>query len=103
MRGQRTALRVANRLRQGLVRLRGGALRVAIVSCDRWQGKVYDDLLLQGEFLRKGMDARIVSWQDAEVEWGDFDVAVVGSMWGYQKFLKDLEKWLDEVEEKRCS
>lgn len=97
MRGQRTMLRVANGVRRGLLKLRSGTPRVAIVSCDRWKGKVYDDLLLQGEFLRRGMDARIVSWQDAEVRWGDFEVAVVGSMWGYQNFLEDFEKWLERV------
>lgn len=97
MRGQRTMLRVANGARRGLLKLRSGTPRVAIVSCDRWKGKVYDDLLLQEEFLRRRMDARIVSWQDAEVGWRDFEVAVVGSMWGYQNFLEDFEKWLERV------
>lgn len=90
-------LRVANGVRRGLLKLRSGTPRVAIVSCDRWKGKVYDDLLLQEEFLRRRMDARIVSWQDAEVGWRDFEVAVVGSMWGYQNFLEDFEKWLERV------
>lgn len=97
MRGQRTMLRVANGARRGLLKLRSGTPRVVIVSCDRWKGKVYDDLLLQEEFLRRRMDARIVSWQDAEVGWRDFEVAVVGSMWGYQNFLEDFEKWLERV------
>lgn len=77
--------------------LRHGAPKVAIVSCDRWRGRVTDDLLLQGEFLRKGMNAEIASWQDAKVKWGNFDVAVVGSMWGYQNFLEEFEKWLGMV------
>lgn len=97
MRGQRTILRVANMVRGRLVGVRDEAKKVAIVSCDRWKGKVYDDLLLQREFLRRGMDARIVSWQDVGVRWGDFEVAVVGSMWGYQNFLQDFEKWLERV------
>jgi len=78
---------------------RGRVLRVAIVSCDRWKGKVYDDLLLRGEFLKRDLDAKIVSWQDGSVKWGKFDAIVIGSMWGYQNFLSDFEKWLAKIEE----
>lgn len=95
---RKAAKRTTNRIRSGLVGLRGGSPRVAIVSCDRFLGKVYDDLLLQGEFLRQGFKAQIVSWQDSTVNWADFDAAVVGSMWGYQNFLPDFERWLGIVE-----
>lgn len=90
-------MRWGNGVRGVLVKMRGKIPKVAIVSCDRWAGKVYDDLLLQGEFLRQRMDAKIVSWQDATVRWENFDVAVIGSMWGYQNYLPEFEKWLGEV------
>lgn len=95
---RKAAKRTTNYICSGLVGLRGGSPRVAIVSCDRFLGKVYDDLLLQGEFLRQGFKAQIVSWQDSTVNWVDFDAAVVGSMWGYQNFLPDFERWLGIVE-----
>ena len=71
---------------------------LAIVSCDLWIGKVYDDFLLQEYFLRNGVRAEIVSWQDSSVEWGKFDGAIIGSMWGYQNHLKEFEDWLSKVE-----
>ena len=92
-------LKVANAWRGKKVAKKSGVARVAIVSCDRWKNKVYDDLLLQREFLRRGMAAEIVSWQDAAVNWQDFAVAVVGSMWGYQDFLGDFERWLGRIEQ----
>lgn len=91
--------KMSNELREKVVALRGQAPKVAIVSCDRWKKKVYDDLLVQGEFLRQGLDAKIVSWQDPAVKWKDFDVAIVGSMWGYQNDLKNFEQWLKKVED----
>ncbi len=97
MRGRRTLKRWENGVRGVIVGLRKKALRVAIVSCDKWRGRVYDDLLLEGEFLKRGMKAEIVSWQDTGVKWEKYNVAVVGSMWGYQNFLGEFEKWLDEV------
>lgn len=98
LKARKIAKKMANGVMGGLVKIRGnGVKNVAIVSCDQWRGRVYDDLLLQGEFLRRGMNAKIVSWQDTEVKWGDFEVAVVGSMWGYQNYLRDFEKWLERV------
>lgn len=90
--------RGVNGVRKVVVGWRGSAPKVAIVSCNQWKGKVYDDLLLEGEFLKRGMKAEIVSWQDAAVRWGDFGVAVVGSMWGYQDFLEEFGEWLSKVE-----
>lgn len=56
---RKAAKRTTNYICSGLVGLRGGSPRVAIVSCDRFLGKVYDDLLLQGSFCVKGLKLKL--------------------------------------------
>ena len=68
--------------------------RVALVSSNLWKGKVYDDLLLQRALMKKGAKAEIISWQDSTVDYRDYDVVVITSMWGYQNHLEEFEDWL---------
>ena len=70
---------------------------IALVSCDAWAGRVYDDLLLQKAFLDSGVKADIVSWQNKKLNYNKYDALLITSMWGYQNYIHDFEKWLDEV------
>lgn len=110
MRGRRVALGARKTFKKGTNNVRrlllgvaqkiarGENLSVAIVSCDRWRGKVYDDMLLQGEFLRQGVDAEIISWQDKAVRYEKYNAIVIGSMWGYQNYLDEFTKWLEKMQ-----
>ena len=78
----------------------GNRKNVAIVTCDLWKGRVYDDLLLQNWFLKKGALAEIISWQDNSIDWEKYDVILIGSMWGYQNHLPELDKWFGKIDDK---
>lgn len=71
--------------------------RIALVSCNKWKNKVYDDILLQKAFLDFGIGADIVSWQDETLDYSKYDALLITSMWGYQNFIEDLEKWLSKI------
>ena len=71
---------------------------VGLVSCDTWKQRVYDDILLQKAFLDSGVKAEIVSWQDETIDFSKYNAMLITSMWGYQDYLPDLEKWLGKVE-----
>ncbi len=77
--------------------LHGGQKMVAVMSCDRWKGKILDDRLVVLALQRGGMRAKIISWQDAKVNYDKIDGLVIGSMWGYQNYLEELKEWFSRV------
>lgn len=71
---------------------------VGLVSCDAWERRVYDDLLLQKSFLKSGIRAEIISWQNKDIDFTQYDALLITSMWGYQENIDDLRVWLKKVE-----
>lgn len=53
-----------------------------------------EDKLLIDAFQKRGIEARRLAWDDATVNWGDFECAIVRSTWDYfvrcEEFLKTL-------------
>lgn len=72
-------------------------LKVALVSSEKDMYTTTDNLLLKEAFLKRGISAKMVSWQDNDVDYKDFDGALVTTMWGYQNNLKDLQDWMKDV------
>ncbi len=70
---------------------------IAVVSCDEWQNRIYDDRLVVKALQRNGFRAKIISWQDSTVKYSDFDGLFIASMWGYQDHLPELERWFKKV------
>ena len=66
--------------------------KVAIVSCDKWIGKLEEDNNLKNALINLGMDARIISWQQPLQE--EYDLLILKSVWGYQNYYTDFKKWL---------
>ena len=71
--------------------------RVAIISCDKWVGKVKEDQLLKFELNKLLIDADIISWQDKIVDYSKYDAIVIRSLWGYQDYIDDFIKYLDNL------
>ncbi|REC43455.1 ATP-grasp domain-containing protein [Chryseobacterium pennipullorum] len=48
--------------------------------------------------LNKGLDVVATIWNDDEVDWSSFDVAVIKSPWDYHNHLPEFLDWLDNLE-----
>lgn len=44
-----------------------------------------------------GVDHRVVAWDDPDVNWAGFDLAVVRSTWDYHRRLDEFLAWVDTV------
>lgn len=66
--------------------------KVAIVSCDKWIGKLEEDNNLKNALIKLGIDAKIISWQQPLEE--KYDLLVLKSVWGYQNYYKEFKNWL---------
>ncbi|MDM1553891.1 hypothetical protein PYS58_16270 [Chryseobacterium indologenes] len=50
-------------------------------------------------FLKeKGLDAVPSIWNDENVDWSSFDVAIIKSPWDYHNHLNEFLNWLDHIE-----
>ena len=71
--------------------------KVAIVSCDKWVGKVKEDELLKFELNKLLVDVDIISWQDKTVDYSKYDAVVIRSLWGYQDYIEEFMEYLDKL------
>ena len=71
--------------------------KVAIVSCDKWVGKVREDELLKFELNKLFVDVDIISWQDANVDYTKYDAVIIRSLWGYQDYIEEFIEYLDKL------
>lgn len=56
-----------------------------------------DDILLR--FLKnKGLNIEKVIWNDQDVNWLDFQYAILKSPWDYFDLIDDFNTWLDKIE-----
>lgn len=67
-------------------------MSVAIVTCLQMPEEDVDEQLLMAALDDAGLDAHLVAWDDPDVEWASFDVAVLRSPWNY---IDDLHGFLD--------
>ena len=72
--------------------------KVALVSSDKYRGKVSDDLFLQRTLIKAGAKAEIISWQNKSIDYRKYDKIVITSMWGYQNHLDEFYDWIKKVE-----
>ena len=75
--------------------------KVGIVSCDKWIGKINEDINLKNELNDLGIDANIISWQQPFND--NYDALILRSVWGYQNYYNEFKKWLLEIKEKNIS
>ncbi len=71
--------------------------RIAIVSCDKWLGKVKEDELLKFELNKLLVDVDIISWQDDAVDYSKYDAVIIRSLWGYQNYIEKFIEYLDKL------
>ena len=75
--------------------------RIAIVSCDKWIGKVKEDELLKFELNKLLVNVDIISWQDKNVDYSKYDAVVIRSLWGYQDYIDEFIDYLDRLKKEK--
>ena len=68
--------------------------KIGIVSCDKWNGIIKEDLLLQKELINRGHLAEIISWEDKNINYNEYECLILRSVWGYQNKYSEFKKWL---------
>lgn len=71
--------------------------RIALVTCQEVQETGYDrDLpVLAGAVEEAGAEVGVVCWDDPDVEWGGFDLAVIRSTWDYSWRAAEFVTWAE--------
>ena len=72
--------------------------RIALVTATAALGTDEDLEPLLDALARRGIDAEAPCWDDAEVEWEAFDLAVLRSTWDYVPRYDEFLRWLDATE-----
>ena len=67
---------------------------IGIVSCDKWSGKIQEDILLQQTLTNLGETAKIISWEDRDIDYAKYSHLILRSVWGYQNNYEQFKKWL---------
>lgn len=71
---------------------------IAIVSCNNWKDKLFEDQLLKRKIIENGYSAEIISWEE-EKNFKKYDKYILRSIWGYQNKYLDFKKWLNTLKE----
>ena len=74
-----------------------GNPRVALVTCRAARGLDEDLPLLLPAFEAGGACAEIVDWDDDEVDWARFDLALLRSAWDYTERLPQFLAWVERT------
>ncbi len=77
--------------------------RIAIVSCDKWLGKVKEDELLKFELNKLFVDVDIISWQDESVNYDKYDAVIIRSLWGYQDYIEEFMVYLNKLKKNKVN
>jgi glutathione synthase/RimK-type ligase-like ATP-grasp enzyme len=71
--------------------------RVALVSARAARALDEDMPPLLAAFAAIGVSAEIADWDDARVEWGGFDAALLRSSWDYTERLSEFLAWVERT------
>jgi O-ureido-D-serine cyclo-ligase len=75
----------------------GRPTAVALVTCRAARALDEDLPPLQAAFAAAGASAEIVDWDDGEVDWARFDLALLRSAWDYTERLPQFLAWAERT------
>ena len=73
------------------------SIRLAWVTTSAARGYDDDEPLALAALAAAGVEAEVVDWDDAAVDWSSYDRAVLRSVWDYPDRLQEFVSWLDVV------
>jgi len=71
--------------------------RVALVTAAAARNLDEDLVPLDVALRETGVDASIVDWDDASIDWSLFDLTVLRSTWDYSTRLAEFLAWIDRI------
>ena len=71
--------------------------RIALVSCEHAREHDTDLPLLVRAFGDRGVIPDIVNWDDAHVQWGSYQAAIIRSTWDYHRRYDEFLEWVEMV------
>ena len=77
-------------------------MQVAFVTYHKFPDLYEDDQLIQQYLVQKGIDVIPVCWDDATVNWQQFDYIILRSMWDYFERPIEFDNWLDKLTALNC-
>ena len=76
---------------------RQAAARVALVRARAARGLDEDMVPLAAALSARGLEPQIVEWDDPEVSWPEYELALLRSTWDYTERLGEFRTWLASV------
>jgi glutathione synthase/RimK-type ligase-like ATP-grasp enzyme len=70
---------------------------IALVTARAARGLDEDHVPLEAALKRAGAEPHLVDWDDANVDWSQFDVAVLRSTWDYADRLEEFVAWAERA------
>ena len=74
-----------------------GRPRVALVTCAELPDLDPDDRLLTVPLAQRGIEARPVVWDDPDVDWPDFHLVLLRSVWDYPARRAEFLDWARRI------
>jgi glutathione synthase/RimK-type ligase-like ATP-grasp enzyme len=74
--------------------------RIALVSARAARGLDEDMPPLVAAFAAAGAEAQVADWDDAQIDWAGFDLALLRSAWDYTERLPQFLAWVDRTAER---
>lgn len=71
---------------------------VALATCEAYPELDIDDQLLLAPLRELGIEPIIAVWNDAEVDWAQFDLVLIRSTWDYTQHHTEFLRWALSVE-----
>lgn len=72
---------------------------VGIVSNNKYQNKIIEDINLKSALEAEGIIAEIISWENPNNEYDKYNCLVIRSIWGYHNDYSKFKKWLQLMKE----
>ncbi|WP_339919772.1 hypothetical protein [uncultured Flavobacterium sp.] len=73
-------------------------MKIALLTCEKLPELTPQDQLLIPELAKHNITATAVIWDDASINWSDFDYLVFRNTWDYFEKETEFNLWLDQIE-----
>lgn len=73
-------------------------MKIALLTCKKLPELTPQDQLLIPELAKYAITATAVIWDDASINWSDYDYLVFRNTWDYFEKETEFNLWLDQIE-----
>ncbi|MBX3117940.1 MAG: hypothetical protein KF784_02670 [Fimbriimonadaceae bacterium] len=72
-------------------------MRLVIVGCKESDNISQDDIVLSKALASRGVDAHRAVWSDPNIDWAQYDLAVIRTTWDYHLAPQQFLEWINYV------